>query len=71
MRLGFTVKAFGSFLVEDQELYLKHKWSMHSITVSMLMNELTFFNVWQSQYNINYKQTVSLCGFNESRLDRR
>ena len=43
--LGFTVKAFGSFLVEDHELYLKYKRSMHNITVSLLVNELKSYTL--------------------------
>ena len=40
-----VVKAFGSFLVEDHELYLKYKRSMRNITVSMLVNELKSYKL--------------------------
>lgn len=43
--LGFTVKAFGSFLVDDHELYLKYKRTMRNITVSMLVNELETYTL--------------------------
>ena len=43
--LGFTVKAFGSFLVEDHDLYLKYKRSMQNITVSLLVNELKSYTL--------------------------
>lgn len=35
--LGFTVKIFGSFLVDDHELYLKYLRSMQNVTLSILV----------------------------------
>jgi len=43
--LGFTVKAFGSFLVKVHELNLKYKRSMRNTTVSMLVNELKSYTL--------------------------
>ena len=38
--LGFTVKIFGSFLVDGHELYLKYLRSMQNVTLSMLVKDL-------------------------------
>ena len=38
--LGFTVKIFGSFLLDDHELYLKYLRSMQNVTLSMLVKDL-------------------------------
>lgn len=38
--LCYTVKVFGSFLVEDHDLYLRHRRSMCNVTVSVLVKEL-------------------------------
>lgn len=43
--LGFTVKMFGSFLVDDHELYLKYHCSMQNVTLSMLVKELEAYTV--------------------------
>lgn len=43
--LGFTVKMFGSFLVDDHELYLKYHRSMQNVTLSMLVKELEAYTV--------------------------
>ncbi|KAL9978005.1 hypothetical protein ACROYT_G015478 [Oculina patagonica] len=43
--LCFTVKVFGSFLVEDHDLYLRHQRSMCNVTVSVVIKELEEFKL--------------------------
>ena len=38
--LCYTVKVIGSFLVEDHDLYLRHRRSIRDVTVSVLVKEL-------------------------------
>ena len=38
--LCFTVKVFGSFLVEDHDLYMRYRRTMCNVTVSVLVKEL-------------------------------
>ncbi|KXJ10782.1 hypothetical protein AC249_AIPGENE21812 [Exaiptasia diaphana] len=38
--LGFTVKVYGSFLVEDHPVYLKYRRSLQNLTFSNLVKEL-------------------------------
>ena len=38
--LCFTVKVFGSFLVEDHDLYMRYRRTMRNVTVSVLVKEL-------------------------------
>ena len=42
--LCFTVKVFGSFLVEDHDLYMRYRRTMRNVTVSVLVKEFFFFN---------------------------
>ena len=37
--LGFTVKVFGAYLVDDHPLYTGNLRSMRSVTISNLVNE--------------------------------
>lgn len=43
--LCFTVKVFGSFLVEDHDLYLKYRRTMRNVTVSVLVKELEAYKL--------------------------
>lgn len=43
--LGFMVKVFVSFLVDDHELYLKYHRSMQNVTLSMLVKKLEAYTV--------------------------
>ena len=43
--LCFTVKVFGSFLVEDHDLYLRYRRTMHNVTVSVLVKELEAYKL--------------------------
>lgn len=38
--LGFTVKVYGCYLVEDHPLYLEYRRSMQNVTMSNLVKEL-------------------------------
>lgn len=38
--LGFTVKVFGSYLIEDHPLYLKYRRSVQNVTLSTLIKNL-------------------------------
>ena len=38
--LGFTVKVFGAYLVEDHPLYLKYLRTMRNVTVSSLQSNI-------------------------------
>ena len=38
--LGFTVKVFGSYLVDDHPLYLKYRRTMFNVTLSNLVKDL-------------------------------
>lgn len=38
--LGFTVKVYGCYLVEDHTLYLEYRRSMQNVTMSNLVKEL-------------------------------
>jgi len=43
--LGFTVKGFGAYLVEDHPLYLKYLPTMRNVTVSSLVKDLENYKV--------------------------
>lgn len=44
--LCFTVKEFGSFLVEDHDLYLRYRRTMRNVTVSVLVKELEAYKLY-------------------------
>ena len=43
--LRFTVKVFGSFLVEDHDLYMRYRRTMRNGTVSVLVKELEAYKL--------------------------
>lgn len=43
--LGFTIKVFGSYLVEDHQLYNQYRRSMRNVTLSTLVKNLNDYKV--------------------------
>ena len=43
--LGFTVKVFGTYLIEDHPVYLKHLRTVRNVTMSNLVKELEGFKL--------------------------
>ena len=43
--LGFTVKVYGSYLVDDHPSYLRYRRSMKNVTLSNLVKELESYQL--------------------------
>lgn len=44
-RLGFTVKVYGSYLVDDHPLYLRYRRSIKNVTLSNLVKEIDSYQL--------------------------
>lgn len=44
--LCFTVRVFGSSLVESHDLYLRYRRTIRKVTVSVLVKELEAYKLW-------------------------
>ncbi len=52
--LGFTIKVYGSYLVEDHPLYINYRRTLRNITISRLAKELESFRLCDGVKSVEF-----------------
>ena len=61
--LGFTVKVYGSYLVDDHPLYLRYRRSMKNVTLSNLVKELESYQLCDGVQTLELSRCPPSCWF--------